>query len=534
MHAADLLIFALALAAGLGVFVSVYRGTDRPTPLAAALASFAGLAAALTSLEIAALWLAQTGDPWNNARLTPAIALHYGFRLYYPLHEGPVLSTVVGPMAFLAYWPIGFIRGSPTTLILAASALNLLVCAALLAALVRRLTQDRAMRVLVALVGAQLALSYPSLRYSLFCIHADAPALLLGGLGAGLVIFDRTGLAWNRCLAAALCLTLAVWAKQSLAPIFLALVAVAALHHGARGTARFVVASAVVGAAISGFFVTWIGYASLRDNMFVVPAGHPWRQMSLTTGEVFDRLTAVGAVAHAKVLAAASLHIVRESWFIFAALFAALAEHLLRSRPGRRWPRRAWAALLVVAVMLLPTAAIGRAKLGGEINHESFVVFFLLAAFVCWLASIAQEQGRPLLGRIAAVLAVLVAINAPRVLEYPGWKNAWDNQNEAAYRYDERHPGKIFFPWNPLTSLLAEGKLYHFDYGVFDRNLGGARISSEQLAQYLPAPHPVIACFTAHHNHILRTYFPDHRERPAVHELLGWKTYGPHMPPRVP
>src|ERR1035437_9594800 len=241
MHAVDFIIFALTLAAGMGVFASVYRGTNGTAPVRAALAGVAGLAAALTLLEIAALWLAQTDDPWNNARLTPAIALHYGFRLYYPLHEGPVLSTVVGPMAFLAYWPIGFLRGSPTTLILAASALNLLVCAALLAALVRRLTQGRPTRLLVALVGAQLALSYPSLRYSLFCIHADAPALLLGGLGAGLIIFDRAGLNWTRCLTSALCLTLAVWAKQSLAPIFLALIAVTVLHHGARGAARFVV-----------------------------------------------------------------------------------------------------------------------------------------------------------------------------------------------------------------------------------------------------------------------------------------------------
>ncbi len=532
MNVVDLFIFGVALTVGIGVSLSIYRGTNGTPPVRAVLAVLTGLAAALTLLEIAALWLWQTGDPWNNARLTPAIALHYGFRLYYPLYEGPVLSTVVGPMAFLAYWPIGFVRGSPTTLILAGTALNLIVCATLLAALVRRLSQDRPIRLLVSLVGAQLALSYPSLRYSLFCIHADAPALLLGGLGAGLVIFDHGGLAWKRCVAAALCLTLSVWAKQSLAPIFLALIAVAGLHHGARGATRFVVACAVVGTAISGLFVTWIGYSNLRDNMFVVPAHHPWRQMGLATGDITGGLLAVGAFQNTKVIVAASLNIVRQNWFFFAMLLAALTEHMLRSRPGRRWPRHAWVAWLIIAVGLLPTAAIGRTKVGGEINHESFVVFFLVAAFISWLSSIAQEHGRPVPARIAAVLAVLVLMNAPRALEYSGWSAAWDNQNETAYRYDLRHPGQIYFPWNPLSSLLAEGKLYHFDYGVFDRNLGGARVSSAHLAQHLPSPQPPIASFIAHQDYILRTYFSDYAARPPLAELPGWKIYGPQSPPR--
>src|SRR5258708_30347802 len=127
MHAADFVIVALALAAGAVAFAKIYRGTDEAAAVRFALAALAGLAATFTLMEVAALWLAQTGDPWNAARLAPAIALHHGFRLYYPLHEGPVLSTVVGPVAFLAYWPIGFLRGSPTTLILPASALNLAV-----------------------------------------------------------------------------------------------------------------------------------------------------------------------------------------------------------------------------------------------------------------------------------------------------------------------------------------------------------------------------------------------------------------------
>ena len=221
------------------------------------------------------------------------------------------------------------------------------------------------------------------------------------------------------------------------------------------------------------------------------------------------------------------LHIVRESWAFFAVLLVALVDALLMNRPGRRWPRRAWAAWFLLAVCLLPTASIGRTKVGGEVNHESFVVFYLAAAVVCWLVSLTLDRGRAFPARLAGALAVLVAVNSPRVLDYPGWRAAWDNQNEAAYRYDVRHPGEVYFPWNPLTSLLAEGKLYHFDYGVFDRNLGGARVSAGQVGEFLPSRRPVIASFIAHHDYLLLEYFPDYRARPTVRELPDWKIFGP-------
>ena len=95
--------------------------------------------------------------------------------------------------------------------------------------------------------------------------------MFLGALGAGLVIFARDGLDWSRCFVAALCLTLAVWAKQSLAPIFIAVALVTALHHGARETFRLVLASAVVGGIVSAILVGWLGFTNLRDNMFANP-----------------------------------------------------------------------------------------------------------------------------------------------------------------------------------------------------------------------------------------------------------------------
>lgn len=527
MHFADFLIFTFACGLGAVAMATLLRakrnGSESPVPLAL----FTAVAVALTMIAIATRWLEQTGDPWNNARLTPAVALHYGFKLYYPLHDGPVLSTVVGPVAFLAYWPVGFLTGSPTTLILVASALNLLAGAVLLGALVRQVAQDWALRWLAALIAVQFFIYFPSLRYSLFCIHADAPALLLGALGAGLVIYSPNELSWRRAALAALSLALAVWAKQSLAPIFLAVLVVAALRAGTQAAVRFAAASAAIGCMVSGAFVWWLGYSNLRDNMFAVPAAHPWHQMSLATGEIFPGLNANGRLAHLKVLAAGGLQILRATWPLFATLLVALVDARRDGQTGRRWARPAWTGWLLVAVVLVPTAAIGRTKVGGEVNHESFVVLYLVTAAVCWMASFGVTEGRAVPGRLVAVLAVLLAINVPRALEYPGWRAAWANQNEAAFRYDRQHPGEIYFPWNPLTSLLAEGKLYHFDYGVFDRNLGGAVVSGEHIARYLPPGRPKIASYLAHHDYILRTYYSNYTAGRPEPDLAGWKIFEP-------
>ncbi len=517
-----------ALAVGLTCSRAAWRDPALSRSQQFGLAALLTLGFTLALSSAAALWLEQVGDPWNAARLTPAIALHYGFPLYYPLEHGPVLSTVVGPVAFLAYWPIGFLPASPNLLILAASALNLLAFALIVHRLLSAVSPDPLVRALATLVALQLAQLFPPLRYSLFCIHADAPALALGAAGLLLLQSPAPQLGWRSALLTALCFSLATWAKQSLAPIFPAAILLLALRHDRTSVLRFVGASAAVGLLVSSLFVVWLGFENLRLNMFAVPAHHPWLQMSLSTGEIFPRVSAVGAAAHVKVLVAAMLQIVRAHWPLFALFAFVLTTRWLRPpADATRWPRSPWAGFALTAVALLPTAATGRVKLGGEVNHESFSVFFLALAFVGWLAdSTASGSPSTQRWRALAVACVLAAITAPRLTEFSGWPTLRANQNDTALRYDLAHPGRVYFPWNPLTSLLSRGKLEHFDYGVFDRNLGGATVTPAHLAEGLPAPRPIIASYIAHHDHILRKYFPDYVPLPPDPALPDWKLYG--------
>src|ERR1700722_14856945 len=41
----------------------------------------------------------------NDHRLAPTFALAHGYRLYYGPHQGPVLSTIYGPVVAIAYAP---------------------------------------------------------------------------------------------------------------------------------------------------------------------------------------------------------------------------------------------------------------------------------------------------------------------------------------------------------------------------------------------------------------------------------------------
>lgn len=528
MQLADALIVVVAVGTAALAARPLWRDPHLPPVARVSVALFAAVAAAFALVAAAGVWLGGTNDPWNAARLTPSIALHHGYSLYYPVDHGPVLSTVVGPMAFLFYWPVGFLPGvSPTTLILAASFVNLGGLALLARWVLGRSTEDSSLRVLASVVAAHLVLHFASLRYSLFCIHADAPALLLGGFGAALLAFAGTSLSWPRAFLAALCFGCAVWAKQSVAPIYVAGIGIAALTGGFTSSKRFVITSAVTGLIVSCLFVVWLGYEPLRDNMFGVPAHHPWFKVKLATGEVDRALVATGAIGHLKSLVGVILHLMRSNWPLFVVLVAAVLDHLVRRGSGAPWwPRTRWFAFLLVAFCLFPTAAIGRAKVGGEVNHESFVVFFVVAAFVCWLVeSPADRLGRTV--RLSAVLLLLTLVNAPLFLEYRGWGASWRNQNEVAAQYDIRQPGRVYFPWNPLTSLLSEGRLYHFDYAVFDRNLGGFRVTPTHLARELPSPRPIIASYYAHHDYILHEYFPDYVLLAADPELPGWRLYGP-------
>ena len=126
----------------------------------------------------------------------------------------------------------------------------------------------------------------------------------------------------------------------------------------------------------------------------------------------------------------------------------------------------------------------------GSVNNF-ITTYFLLAAVLLLVLERARGAGSfaALTRRALTVSAVaLVLLTVPQQAyffrDFAGLRQTREEQVACFLR---RHPGEAYFPWNPLAHLLAEGRLYHFAYGLFDRDLGGFRVEADHLKRFVPA-----------------------------------------------
>lgn len=442
---------------------------------------------------------------WNGSRLAPTFALVYGYPLYAPPDSGPILNHVYGPVAALAFLPAAVFH-TPTPAILAAGALQVtFVFGALLGfawIVGRHLGADGRLALAAGLAACLLMTRYPGPAYWLTMVHADGPSLAFGLLACALLVArDDAPPSRAALLGSALAAALAVWSKQTAAPLPAALVLAVWLAHGRALALRYLVALLACGAALALIFFAWFGPRPMLFNMFQLVSTHPWYRpgvtgLAITTGLL---LASIG-----ELLAA-------------GALLLALAWTTRAAAPGR-W--RAWLAPLLAIPLLLPTGALGANKVGGEANAFQSV-YYLLALLAALLVDLgARRRAARLLAWTACALAIAAAWHAGRVLPPQPRAPLWENRQQQAYEFARRHPGEAYFPWAPLASLLAEGRLYHFEYGMIDRYLGGYEPRPEHLRAHLP---PRLRWLAAHtrvwtFNH----FFQDYTEAVTLPELPGW------------
>jgi hypothetical protein len=95
----------------------------------------------------------------------------------------------------------------------------------------------------------------------------------------------------------------------------------------------------------------------------------------------------------------------------------------------------------------------------------------------------------------------------------------WRNDPQLAYDFAVQHPGEVYYPWQPLATLLAEGRLYHFDYALMDRFIGGYEPTPEHLRANLP---PRMRWIAANGRVWTFHYFPEFSQEVQLPELPGW------------
>ncbi|HSV43208.1 MAG TPA: hypothetical protein VLJ10_01510 [Candidatus Bathyarchaeia archaeon] len=190
-------------------------------------------------------------------------------------------------------------------------------------------------------------------------------------------------------------------------------------------------------------------------------------------------------------------------WMEIVPLFFALTLYTIykvRRSHGIRhlFTQSAWPLFFMIAVFMIPTSLLGRVKIGGAINCLSPTSFFLATAFSLVLKDLflsafhdGKHNGKSFMKLIFTIFPVMLI-----VLFLPEFKTIkaevdgglWQNEQQLAYHMMKQHPGQIYAPSLPLASLLADGKLYHHDYGVFDRCFNTKfNVSQNHFRRHIPA-----------------------------------------------
>jgi len=482
----------------------------------------AGLLLAFTALalflNICYRVMATPAWGYNGSRLMPSFALARGINYYVLPHQGPLYCSLYGPLIALVYLP-ATLFSSPNAAVLAGAAITVLLCFSVAAFLHFAALGNQLSRIdVLAFLTAGFLMCYlDPLRYACFNIHADGPGLACAGAACGALYFSWQGSQF--ALPASACFAvLAVFCKQTFLPVPLALLVYVLLSEGRAKAAPYLLWLAVAGGLATAGAMFAIGPQRFYHCLLWVPARHPWNDASFISSALqamrsFIRLSLVVV----SLLTAAGVYFFSKGGF---SLIATAAQRC--------------APLLLAGIAMLPSAMVGRAKVGGDINSFSLALFFLTCGLTVMLADLARTQ-EPASAKLAvvvlaAVLTPLVISEAPLILALPAQVRELPQSGQnVAFNYLERHPGAAYFPWFPLAHLYAEHQFRHYAFGIADRLMANEPVSMADFRAYIP-DNPNVIAFAADgtpdiFGYDLMKYLPEYRCKISDPELPGWLVY---------
>ncbi|HEY9647431.1 MAG TPA: hypothetical protein V6C88_13720 [Chroococcidiopsis sp.] len=471
---------------------------------------------------------------WHASRLASTFALTHGYELYYGPDQGPIFSTHKGPLAYWAYLPATLAQ-SPTAAIVLGECVALacffLPILYLLLAGSFKTQQQRVMALSAFFCFSFLAFTSEPLRLSASAVHADAPALGLGAIACIILYFRKDRSSMLALITSALFVVLSVWTKQIAFPLLVGLPLYVWLTEGFKPALRYVASLVVAGLVVSGLFLLIFDAQALIFNTVAIAKNHSWQQAS-------------GLKEQAKVLMLGAQKLL-QSGFVYCIALAFYGLYQQATRQGkptslRQWLREnRWTVFLVAGLVTVPTSILGYIKVGGYYNNFSFTIYFLLTATILVLLETASDLSPNALapaGRllVPVLLVAFVCVETPLLYNLP-WKisTAAKNDQQLAYNYDRQHPGEVYFPWNPLSTLLGEGRLYHFEFSVIDRNLAGFTVTPEHFRAHIPSAAQFIA-FSSYSQESLGNlgaiqttldYLPEFSVKTEIKELPGFLVY---------
>ena len=493
-------------------------------------AAFAAVALVVGLLGLSAV-LGAVGSDINGGRFAPVAALVRGYRLYYPQDVGPVLNTIYGPVSSLVYLPAALCN-SPTNAILTAVATSAFLyfspVIAMFAAVGRR-HGDFLVDTVGVLCFAAVTVNNPSgeirndsfpLFYSAFAVHADASSLGFGGAAVALVCLRSQSGGTRHLMLASFLAVAAVCSKQNFILLPAALLLFTLLADGFKtfvGLGLRLLFTGVASVLVLGLM---FGFHEMYFNLVVILSSTPLRPgLANLVRELLEHsLLPVSTMVLVGILGTAA---------------DGPADVDIRG-----WLRHnRWAVFAIVAAVMVPAAIGGRWRTGGIVNSWSPVVYFLWWGAIAALVSTGRRRsGLPHPAARAARAWLAILVGAHIVLQLPllnyclreqlprRIKMLYKNRSEVAYQYARRHPGEVYFPRYPLSTLMAEGALYHLSYGLFERQVSGFAIDNAHFWAHVPPKLRAIAfvATTRVRGSAVDRYLPEFTVVSAEDELPGW------------
>jgi hypothetical protein len=308
--------------------------------------------------------------------------------------------------------------------------------------------------------------------------------------------------------------------KQPLALLAVGLLVYLWLADGRRTALRYLTALCGASIVLAVLCMWAFGPGELYDNLFIA-ARQPWGERGIAI-IVQPLRTFVRFMLPVLLVAAVAL------------VVGIMSGQWKGSRV--RWLRaNDWMMLFIVGLALLPSSIAGMAMIGGDVNSLSFSGFFFTIGVTCMLADSASRKS-PSEARQSAIgclmaLTVLLAIVVLPVALPAKLRSLNTAEQQTVFQYAKISRHTTFFPWLPLSHLLAEGRFYHSGYGIIDRALAGEQVSREYFRAFAPAHMDSIAFGKDGPREIvgvdLLSYW-DGKNLCAIHnpELASWQVYG--------
>jgi hypothetical protein len=442
---------------------------------------------------------ASSGVPWNAARLAPSFALAYGLPVYALRDSGLQLGWFYGPG--FAIWNLpATLTQNPTQALLIAGSWNVLTWLVPVALILRAAGVARGW---LAWVGAAYAgvllIGGTVTNYAFYFIHVDA-LCVAAGLVACLALHRAAtgGSGWWLQVAAA-ALAAAFWTKLialMLAPAMF----VWLWREGYRRLLSPLFFWCVIYTAVSAFLVfLYFGTQEIIFNVWLVQSLNPWR------GGLF-------------LLAGELVRLVKSCWVWLPLICFVLWQR--RSAGGAKLPHAGATLvrlLIWCAVIQLPLGLTALLKAGGGLNSLHSVHYLLAALLiVAWHACTQPASAQSRVWVVPGLLwlcAVVMPLGNALVFSL-GLGSSWEisHSQERLVELARKQPGRYYFPWNPLVTLIADRRVQPLDDALYCLWLVGLEPPADKIRAAVPAQ-PIILYEEPAQSHFALRYFTKHGGR---------------------